>query len=105
MRKRTTPVLLIFLLIWAQADDGWAWALAPVFPSAPSLADEDDEYLLVEAQAVRKPSTAHTRPVPDDLRPETDDLSLSPGGRTLPGLNCAETFRPSPLYVLMSLQR
>jgi hypothetical protein len=105
MRKRTTPVLLIFLLTWAQADDGLAWTLAPVFPSAPSLADEDDEYLLVEAQAVRKPSTARTRLVSGDLIPETDDLSLSPGRRTPPGLNCAEPFRPSPLYVLMSLQR
>jgi hypothetical protein len=102
MRTHRVAGFLIFLAIWSQLDD----ALLAGCSFAPSgqLADEDDEYLSVEAEKGRKGSSIRQRPVFVPRKPGHADSFSGRTNRNTLFESKGGLTGPSLLYVFMSLQ-
>src|SRR5436305_5713177 len=100
LQMKRFAYFLVVLLLGAQLDE--AWAEAPVLPSAPLAADNDD-YLPATCRAREEHSPYRQEPLLDGLKPRTAEFwsarSSVPSER-----NLTAPLAPTSLYVFMSLQ-
>jgi hypothetical protein len=100
MRTKIGACFLIFLLLAGQTDDAWA---LPLVADAIELAEDNDEYLPIKQEQLRKRSSSVQQvlfAVPNPSHKNAPVLSA----KLTPGFNFAEPFGPSALYLFMSMQ-
>jgi hypothetical protein len=104
MKRPTVHQLLLFLVVWAFANDAWA-AVTPE-RSDDVVAAEDNQYLLVSPDFRLGGRAVKAWPVPDAGEHALPPLAPETGLRLCPALTPADSPGVrSLIYLLMTLRR